>query len=73
MNFGSLTNDMLFVKIKSESFCRNIEVDSISNLRKVRQWLTEKCSVFGVTLQYKEKRFAKPVNGAYKTSRVENN
>ncbi|KAL4230584.1 hypothetical protein ACF0H5_010962 [Mactra antiquata] len=40
----------------------NIEIDSISNLRKVRQWLTEKCSVFGVTLQYKEKRFGKPVN-----------
>ncbi|WAQ99500.1 hypothetical protein MAR_023873, partial [Mya arenaria] len=46
--------------ISENGKCWNIMVENIAQLRKVRTLLCEKSSVFGVTLNYKPKRFAKP-------------
>lgn len=47
-------------------FCRNILVETVADLRKVRTCLSERCSVFGVTLEYKEGKFGKPERGTIK-------
>ena len=42
---------------------RNIVVNDMKELREVRSCLTERCSVFGVTIVYRESKFSKPERG----------